>query len=79
MIAHVQLSDDEAALVMREASNLAADRIMADALLTRQQAADSLGVTTATLNKLKIKRVKIGSCTRYRIADLKAYIDGSLE
>jgi hypothetical protein len=79
MTAQVQLSDDETAQVMREAVAIAADRILADALIGRKGAARLLNVSLATLNRLPVKRVKIGGTTSYRMADLKRYIDSCLE
>ena len=79
MIAPVELSEAEAQLVIREATALAADRMLAEALLTREQSAKVLAVSLATLNRLPIKRVKIGASTAYRMSDLKAYVESCLE
>lgn len=79
MIAHVQLDAVEEALVMREAAVIASDRMLAEALLTRDEAAAMLRVTTKTLNLLPIQRVKLGGATRYRRADINSYINSSLE
>ncbi|WP_430232290.1 helix-turn-helix domain-containing protein [Nitrosomonas communis] len=49
-------------------------------LLTRQEAADYLGVSPATLSKWACEKtqalpyVKVGRLVRYRIEDLEAYI-----
>jgi hypothetical protein len=79
MIAHVRLDAAEEALVMREAAIIAADVMLAEALLTRDEAASLLRVTTKTLNLLPIQRVKLGGATRYRRQDVLSHIQASLE
>lgn len=79
MIAQVQLDEAEEALVLREAAIIAADAMLAAALLTRDESAAMLRVTTKTLNLLPIPRVKLGGATRYRRQDLLQHIQASLE
>lgn len=79
MTATVQLTPDEQAAVLREATALAADRILNEALLDRTAAAKMLNVSLSTLNRLPIKRAMFGAATRYRMAELKSYIDSVLE
>ena len=79
MTTYVQLDAAEEAVVMREAAIIAADALLADALLKRDEAAAILRVTTHTLNNLPIPRVKLGGATRYRRADLLNHIQASLE
>jgi len=79
MTTYVQLDAGEEALVMREAAIIAADRMLADALLSIEEAARFLTVSTATLNRLPILRVKLGGATRYRRADLLEHIRKSVE
>lgn len=79
MNAHIELNEIEEALVMREAIIIATDSILAAALLTRDEAAAMLRVTTKTLNLLPIPRVKLGGATRYRRQDLLEHITASLE
>jgi hypothetical protein len=79
MTTYVQLDAAEEAVVMREAAIIAADRMLADALLSIEEAARFLTVSTATLNRLPILRVKLGGATRYRRADLLEHIRKSVE
>ena len=79
MTATIQLTASDYNLVMSEAIATVSDRILADALLSRQQACKMLGVSLPTLNRLPIKRAKLGSTARYRMADIKAYVDSTLE
>jgi|APGre2960657404_1045060.scaffolds.fasta_scaffold42728_3 hypothetical protein len=79
MTTYVQLDAAEEAVVMREAAIIAADALLAEALLTRDEAAAMLRVTTKTLNLLPILRVKLGGATRYRRADLLEHIRKSVE
>lgn len=79
MIAHVRLDADEEAVVLREAAIIAADRLLAEALLSIDEASSFLKVSSATLNRLPIPRVKLGGATRYRRADLLEHIQASLE
>jgi len=79
MTTYVQLDAAEEAVVMREAAIIAADALLAEALLTRDEAAAMLRVTTKTLNLLPILRVKLGGATRYRRADLLEHIRHSVE
>jgi excisionase family DNA binding protein len=44
-------------------------------LLTQSEVAALLKVSTRTVRRLRIRRVKIGKCTRYRSADVQRYID----
>lgn len=49
----------------------------ADQLLVDQfRAARALCVCTRTLVKLPIPRIKVGKSVRYRVSDLKAYVEG---
>lgn len=79
MTTYVQLDAAEEAVVMREAAIIASDRLLAEALLTRDEAAAMLRVTTKTLNLLPIQRVKLGGATRYRRTDLLEHIHAHLE
>jgi len=79
MITYVEFSDSESALVMREAVAIAADRIFMEALLTPEQAAKTLSVSRATVNRMPIKRCKLGGCTRYRMRDLLEYANSTRE
>ena len=79
MIATIELSEAERATVLRDATAQMADNLLANAVLTRQQAAHMLRISLPTLNLLPIRRLKIGGSTRYRMADLKAHIDSVSE
>jgi len=79
MIAHVELSLDDAQRIIAAATEAATERILAEVLLTIQEAADMLKVSTATLNRLPVHRVKLGGATRYRRQDILAHIQASLE
>ena len=47
-------------------------------LLTVREAAEILGVSTRTIyregERGKLKRVRVGSCLRYRVEDIQKYI-----
>ncbi len=79
MIVTVQLTPEIEAEIIAAATKRAAERILADALLTRDDAAAMLRVTTKTLNLLPIQRVKLGGATRYRRQDILSHIQASLE
>ena len=79
MTAHVQFDAAEEAVVLREAAIIAADRLLAEALLSIDEASSFLKVSSATLNRLPILRVKLGGATRYRRADLLEHIGKSVE
>lgn len=79
MTATIELSDAEREAVLRDATAKMADDLLANAILTRKQAASLLGVSASTLNILSVKRLKIGGSTRYRMVDLKHYIDAMAE
>jgi len=79
MIATVELSAAEQAKIIAIATERATNQILAEALLTRDEAAAMLRVTTHTLNRLPISRVKVGGATRYRRFDIGEYIRASLE
>ena len=79
MTATIQLDPAAAKEVMAAATERATAQILADALLTRDEAAATLRVTTKTLNLLPIQRVKLGGATRYRRADIHTFISSSLE
>jgi excisionase family DNA binding protein len=44
-------------------------------LLTQSEVAALLKVSTRTVRRLRIRRVKVGRSTRYRPADVQRYID----
>lgn len=51
-----------------------------DNLLSPQQAAERLGVSTSTLDAWRVKRinldfVKVGKLVRYKASDIQAFID----
>ena len=48
MISHVEFSDAESALVMRDAVAVAAEKIFTESLLTPEQSAQLLAVSKAT-------------------------------
>ena len=79
MIATVELSAAVQAEIIATATERATNQILAEALLTRDEAAAMLRVTTHTLNLLPIPRVKVGGATRYRRFDIGEYIKSSLE
>jgi predicted DNA-binding protein (UPF0251 family) len=79
MIATVQLSPDIQREIIVAATEAATARILDEVLLTIQEAADTLKVSTATLNRLPIQRVKLGGATRYRRQDILSHIQASLE
>ena len=79
MIATVQLPPDIQREIIVAATEAATARILDEVLLTIQEAADTLKVSTATLNRLPIQRVKLGGATRYRRQDILSHIQASLE
>lgn len=79
MIASVELSPAIEREIVSAAIALASDKILSDALLTRDEAAALLRVTTKTLNLLPIPRVRLGGATRYRRQDILHHINVSLE
>ncbi len=79
MTATIQLDPAAAKEIIAAATAEATARILYESLLTRDEAAGVLRVTTKTLNLLPIQRVKLGGATRYRRADIHAFIASSLE
>ena len=79
MIVTVQLTPEIEAEIIAAATDRAANQILAEALLTRDEAAAMMRVTTHTLNRLPIQRVKLGGATRYRRQDILSHIQASLE
>jgi hypothetical protein len=79
MIVTVQLTPEIEAEILEAATERAAERILAEVLLTIKEACAMLKVSTATLNRLPIHRVKLGGATRYRRADIIEHIEASLE
>lgn len=43
-------------------------------LLTKQEAAQRLGISTRTLDRLPVRRAKIGNQVRFRTEDLNDYV-----
>lgn len=79
MTATVELNAALQAEIIAAATAAATERLLADALLTIQEAAGTLRVSTATLNRLPIPRVKLGGATRYRRQDIINHINSNLE
>lgn len=48
-------------------------------LITRQDTAKLLNISTRTLDRMNLPKVKLGSSTRYEIKDVEAYIAGQRE
>ena len=79
MTATVQFTPEIEREIIREATDKAAAQLLAESLLTREEACRFLKVSVPTLNRLPIARVKLGASTRYRRADLQAFVESKLE
>lgn len=79
MTATVELPKAVQDEIIAIATERATDRMLAETLLTREEAAGMLRVTTKTLNLLPIPRVKVGGSTRYRRFDINNYVSKHLE
>ena len=65
--------------ILEAATARAAERILSESLMTGEEACHFLRVSTSTLNRLPVPRVKLVGSTRYRRCDLLAYIAANLE